>query len=56
MGSGMKLRELLRGRRDWSDEDTIYVVEPWGGYADALLSNAAPDTTDPIIQGPKIGR
>ena len=50
MGVGMKLRELLRGRRDWSDEDTIYVVEPWGGDADALLSNATPDTTGPVIQ------
>lgn len=46
----MKLRELLRGRRDWSDDETIYMVEPWGGDADALLSNATPDTTGPIIQ------
>lgn len=50
MGVGMKSRELLRGRRDWSDEDTIYVVEPRGGDADALLSKATPDTTGPIIQ------
>lgn len=50
MGVDMKLRELLRGRRDWSDEDTIYVVEPWGGDADALLSNATPDITGPIIE------
>lgn len=50
MGVGMKLRELLRGRRNWSDEDTIYVVEPWGGDADALLSIATPDTTSPIIE------
>lgn len=50
MRVGMKLRELLRDRRDWSDEGTIYVVEPWGGDADALLSNATPDTTGSIIQ------
>jgi hypothetical protein len=53
MGSGMKLRELLRLRRDWSEEDTIYVAEPWGGDADALLSSETPDATDPIIQAGK---
>lgn len=46
----MKLRELLRGRRDWSEDETIYVVEPWSGDADALLSSEALDTTDPIVQ------
>ena len=53
MGSGMKLRELLRGRRDWSEDDTIYVVEPWVGDADALLSSETPDTTGPIVRSGK---
>lgn len=47
----MNLRELLRGRRDWSDDETIYVVEPWDGSAAALLSSATLDTTGPIVQG-----
>jgi len=49
----MKLRELLRGRRDWSEDETIYVVEPWSGDANALLSSDTPDTTDPIVQAGK---
>jgi hypothetical protein len=49
----MKLRELLRGRRDWSDDETIYAVEPWGGDAEALLSSGTPDTTCRIVQGGK---
>lgn len=53
MGNGMKLRELLRDRRDWSDYETIYVIEPWGGDADALLSIDTLGTTDPIVQAGK---
>ena len=53
LGVCMKLRELLRGRCDWSDEETIYVVEPWDGGAEALLSSATSDATDPIVQGGK---
>ena len=49
----MKLRELLRDRHNWSNDDTIYVVEPWDEGADALLSSATPDTAGPIIQGGK---
>lgn len=49
----MKLRELLRGRRDWSEDETIYVVEPWSGDADALLSSDTPDTTGPIAHAGK---
>lgn len=54
MGSGMKLQELLRGRRDWSEDETIYVVEPWSADADALLSRETPDTTGPIVQSGEI--
>ncbi len=50
----MKLLELLGGRRDWSDGETIYVVEPWSADAESLLSSAAPDTQEPVVQGGKI--
>lgn len=53
MGSAVKLRELLRGRRDWSEDEIIYVVEPWNGEADALLSSETPDTTSPIVHAGK---
>jgi hypothetical protein len=46
----MTLRDLLASRRDWTDEDTIYVTQPWNGDAEALISNDAPDTTDPIVR------
>jgi hypothetical protein len=49
----MKLRELLCRRRDWSEDDTIFVVEPWNGDSAALLSSEAMETTDPIIQSGK---
>lgn len=52
-GSGMKLRELLRFRRDWSEYQTIYVAEPWSGDADALLCSEPADMADPIIQSGK---
>jgi hypothetical protein len=45
----MKLRELLRGRRDWSEDETIYVVQPWSGDAEALLTSETPDTTGAIV-------
>ena len=37
----MTLRELLASRRDWADEETIYVIEPWSGDAEALISSEA---------------
>jgi hypothetical protein len=46
----MTLRELLTSRRDWADDDTIYVIEPWTGNAEAIISSEAPDATDPIVQ------
>lgn len=49
MGNGMK----LRGWRDWSEDETIYVVDPWGRDADPLLSSDTPDTTGPIVQAGK---
>lgn len=49
----MKLRELLCGRGEWMEDETIYVVEPWSSDADALLSSDSPDTNGPIIQSGK---
>ena len=50
----MKLRELLCERGKWTEDETIYVVEPWSSDADALLSSDSPGTTDPIIQSGKL--
>ncbi|WP_149340237.1 hypothetical protein [Neorhizobium sp. P12A] len=49
----MTLRELLCRRREWSEENTIFVVEPWSEDSAAFLSNEATETTDPIIQSGK---
>jgi hypothetical protein len=49
----MTLRELLVSRHDWTEEETIYVVEPWSRDAEALLTNEAPDATDPIFRSGK---
>lgn len=46
----MKLRELLRGRGDWSEDETIYMVEPWSLNADALLSGDGDGTTKPVMR------
>ena len=49
----MTLRELLASRRDWADDETIYVIEPWSGNAEAVISTEAADTTDPLVQSGK---
>jgi hypothetical protein len=49
----MTLRELLASRRDWADDETIYVIEPWSGDAEALISSETPDATDPIVRSGK---
>ena len=43
----MTLRELLAFRRDWGDDETIYVIEPWSGDAEALISS---ESSDPIVR------
>lgn len=50
----MELLELLGGRRDWSEEETIYVVEPWSADAESLVSSATPNTQEPVVRGGKI--
>jgi len=45
----MNLRELLRSRREWLDDQTIYVVEPWTSEAEAFLSSESPDKNGPIF-------
>jgi hypothetical protein len=44
------LRELLRRRGDWAEEETIYMVEPWSLNADALLSGEGDGTIGPIMR------
>jgi hypothetical protein len=33
------MQELLLSRRSWTDEDTIYMVQPWGWKAEVILSS-----------------
>lgn len=49
----MTLQELLLSRRSWTDEETIYMVQPWSCKAEVILSNEFPDSTDPVIRSGK---
>ncbi|WP_076859697.1 hypothetical protein [Bradyrhizobium mercantei] len=49
----MTLRELLTSRHDWTEEEVIYVVEPWSPDAEALLISEAPSATDSIFRSGK---
>lgn len=45
----MHLVDLLKNAQHWRDDDSaIYVVEPWGCDAEAIIINPAPDATDDI--------
>jgi hypothetical protein len=45
----MRLVELIARASEWMDDDTtIYVAQPWGRDADAILVSPAPDTTEPV--------
>ena len=49
----MTLQELLLSRRSWTDEDTIYMVQPWSCKAEAILSSESPDSTLSVIRSGK---
>jgi hypothetical protein len=49
----MTLQELLSSRRNWADEDTIYMVQPWSCKAEVVLLNEVLDRTDPVIRSGK---
>ena len=46
----MTLQELLLSRQNWTDAETIYMVQPWTCNAEVLLSSVSPDSTDPIVR------
>lgn len=46
----MTLQELLLSRHSWTDEDTIYLVQPWSCGAEAILSNESPDRANSVIR------
>lgn len=41
----MTLKDLLASRLKWTEEDTIYVVQPWTCDAEAVLSNDVSEAT-----------
>ncbi|MBR0711402.1 MULTISPECIES: hypothetical protein [Bradyrhizobium] len=46
----MTLQELLLSRQNWSETETIYMVQPWSCSAEVLVSSESPDTADPVFR------
>ena len=47
----MTLQELLLSRRSWTEEDTIYMVQPWSYEAEAILSSESNSARPPSALG-----
>jgi hypothetical protein len=46
----MILKDLLLSRHRWTDDETVYVAQPWSCDAEAILVSPAPATTEPVMR------